>query len=892
MKKLLKIVAIFFAVLLLAAIIIPIALKGKIGEIVKREANKRLEAVLDFESLDISLLRRFPSASLELRGLTLTGVDKFEGDTIVAADRISVAVNIMSLFGDDGFEVSKVLLVRPSVYGHKLADGSVNWDVMKASDDVEEVVEDESGSSAFSLSLKAFDIEQATLRYDDDSTRMYASTAPLNLSLKGDMSASKTTLQLKLSAADLRYRTGDMTLLPGVAASLDAKIEADLENNRYVLSDNTLGINNISLTLNGSAELADEAVIVDLEANTSRVGFRDILSLVPAFYTRDFKNLTADGAMTLAAKIKGEMRGDILPAFDITLKVDNGSFKYASLPQGVSGINIDARVYGPGGTADATKVDVSRLTAAFAGNSLSGSLHVETPISDLAFSASARGNVDLAHIKDVYPLDESMTLAGKITADLKAAARMSDIEAERFEKISAEGSFAVEGMSAAIEGMPEVKISRAAASVNPQAMTLSELNVGIGRSDLSASGRLTNYMAYALRDDVLHGSLTLKSKLLDLNEIAGIDTGAESEAEPAADAAEESSSEGAPAIPKNLDLSLAATFDKVLLQKMDISDFTGSLQVRDGVLSVSKLAMKAFGGTVSAYPATYDTSDPSSPQLKLTASIANASFAETFNQLDMIKKAVPLFEKTGGDYSMKLDLSTRLGSDMSPVYNTLQASGEISSQNIRLHNIEALEKLTEALNSDKLRQADVKDIRISFTVKDGRVSTKPFDIKAGNVNINLSGSTGLDQTIDYTGKIALPEGAAGGILSTVGFNIGGTFSSPKITLGVKEAAKEAVTNAVNEGLKKLTGSENINEEFERQAAKLRAEAAAAGQKLVDEAKKQRENLINKSSNKLAQLAAEKSGDLLVKKAEEQSEKLQAEAEKQIEALRAKMNGGN
>ena len=890
MKKCFKIFGSVLIVLLALIIILPMALRGKIGDIVKSEANKMLNAQLDFESLDISLIRRFPKASLELRGLTLVGVDKFEGDTIVAADRISVAVDVMSLFGDDGFEVSKVLLVRPSVYGHKLADGSVNWDVMKPSD-YDDDEEDDSEASAFRLSLKAFDIEKARLRYADDSTRMYAATMPLDLSLKGDLSAARSTLKLKMSADGLTYRSEGSTLISGARAELDAAVDADLENNRYTLSDNTLRLNNIALSLDGWVELADDAVRMDLKANTSRVEFRDILSMIPAFYTRDFKNLTAGGAMTLAAWVKGEMKGERLPAFNVALKVDNGSFKYASLPQGVTGINIDAAVANAGGTADATVADISKFTATFAGNTLGATLHVATPVSDLDFAASAVGKVDLGAIKDVYPLGDSIRLDGKLTVDLKAAARMSDIEKERFEKINAEGSFVLEGMEAEVSGLPEVKINRAAASITPQAMTLSDFTVNIGRSDISAHGRLTDYLAYVLRDETLHGSLTVTSNLIDLNEITGYipesdDTAAEAETA----AQDESASEGMSiAIPKNLDLSLATTIKELLFQKMEISDFNGALRMRDGVLSVDKLAMKAFGGTVTAAPASYDTSNPDAPKMKFNCSIANASFSETFRQLDMIKKIVPLFEKTGGDYSMKLDLSSDLTADLSPVYNSIQATGELSSQNIHLNNVVAFDKLAEALKNDKLKKIEAKDVKIAFTVKDGRVTTKPFDIKMGNISLNLSGSTGLDQTIDYVGKVSLPEGATNGILSTVGINIGGTFTSPRISVDVKEAAKEAVTNVVNDQLKKLTGSENLGEEFERQAEKLRSEAAKAGEKLVEEAKKQRENLVGKASNALTKLAAEKSGDALVKAAEEQSAKLQAEAEKQIEALRQKMS---
>ena len=164
MKKIVKIVAIVVAVVLVAAFVAPMLLRGKIAQIVKREANEMFDARVDFEKLDISLLRHFPRASLDLKGLTVVGAGPFEGDTIVAANRISVVVNPMSLFGDDGFEVTKVILAEPALHAHKLADGKVNWDIVKASGEEPAAgeVSSEEGSSSFSLSIRDFRISDAT----------------------------------------------------------------------------------------------------------------------------------------------------------------------------------------------------------------------------------------------------------------------------------------------------------------------------------------------------------------------------------------------------------------------------------------------------------------------------------------------------------------------------------------------------------------------------------------------------------------------------------------------------------------------------------------------------------------------------------------------------------
>ena len=111
MKRLLKIVAIVFAVIVAVIIAIPALLSGKIGDIVKSEANKMLNAKVEFEKLDISLISHFPKASLELVNYSVTGVDEFEGIALVAGKRIEVAVDVLSLFGES-FEVSKAYRIR------------------------------------------------------------------------------------------------------------------------------------------------------------------------------------------------------------------------------------------------------------------------------------------------------------------------------------------------------------------------------------------------------------------------------------------------------------------------------------------------------------------------------------------------------------------------------------------------------------------------------------------------------------------------------------------------------------------------------------------------------------------------------------------------------------
>lgn len=898
MTKLVKNILIGLVALLAVLIVAPSLLSGKVAQIVKTEANDLLQAKLDFEKLGISLLRHFPNASLDLKGLTLVGVERFEGDTIVAAERISAVVSPLSLLTGDGIVIKKVLLDEPAIHARKEADGAVNWDVMKPTEESEAVVEaettpDEEGApSSFKLAVKDFRITDAVIRYEDDSTKMDFSTRPLNLRLKGDLSAAQSELSLNLVMQQTNLRSGVVKMLSDAELEFDATIAADLEQMRFAFEKNTLRLNAIALTLDGWAQLLeDEAVAMDLKLGTEHVQFKDVLSLIPAFYTKDFRRLTAGGELDLSVWAKGEMRGSTLPAFELNAAVKEGRFQYASLPKAVTDINIVAKVSNEGGAMDRTVVDLSRFGLRMAENSVSATFYGTNLISDPVLRATLNGKVDLGMIEEVYPL-EDMQLDGTITADLSAAGRMSDLEKQRYEQLQAKGTFVVEQLGLDMASLPPVQLSRAAATISPSAMTLGELSVMVGESDLSANGQLTNYLGYLLRGDKLTGRLYVNSELLNLNQLMESISSEESAAEETEAAPETPAAEEAPTgvivVPENLDLSLSTNLKKILFQQMTISDVEGGMSIRGGELSLNKLALGLFGGQATA-SGCYSTRNPAEPTFTMDLGLKQASFQETFRQLEMVQKLVPLFEKTGGNYSLQMDLKTKIDEQMSPVLNSVDAHGQISSASIRLQNIKALDALAKALNSDKLKVIEAENVLIDFAIQQGRITTEPFDLKMGKTKMTLSGSTGLDQTIDYQAKVTLPEGAAGGVLSTVGVGIGGTFSKPEIKLGLKEAAQEAVKNVLDEQVQKLTGSESLSAEIEKQAERLRAEAVEAGAKLVAAAEAQRDKLVEEAAKKgkLAEVAAKAAGDKLVKEAQKQSDNLVAKAEEQIAKLQKK-----
>ena len=870
LKTGLKITGITVAVIVVLMLLLPFMFKDKVMTIVKNEANEMLNAKLDFESLDISFFSHFPKASIELNGLSLSGIGDFEGDTLVSARSIDVAVNVMSLFGDEGFDVNYVVLDKPSVKAVKLADGRVNWDIMKPDTVAEEVPAEEEGESSFRLKLKNLKISDATIVYMDDSTHMQFYTDKFNLKLSGDMSADVTDIDSRLSCENIYFAMGGVSYLKQAEARAKLTLSADLKNNKFTLKENSLSLNAIVLNLDGWVALLDNgAMDMDLKINTPEINFKEILSLIPAIYQNNFDKLRTTGNMSLTAFAKGRMEGDTLPQFGLSLGVKDATFNYEGMPASVDGINITASVSNPGGDLDKTLVDVSEFRFSMLGNPFKATFYASTPISDLNFKATADGTIHLGKVKDIYPLGDSISLSGIVTTDLQLAGRMSDVEKENYEKIKGAGTLSVADMDLVMKGLPAVSVKQARASISAQAMSLSQLDVKVGQSDIQARGSLSNYLAYVMKNETLRGTLTVTSSLLDLNELMG-DSESADENEADADTTALSVIE----VPKNLDLTLNADFKKILFQKMVLDNVKGKLLVADGAVRMTPLSLNAFGGSMVANGVYSTAESVATPRVNFDLNIQKASFEKTFDQLDMVQQIVPIFQKTGGTYSVQLDLQSNLDSQMSPDLNSLTARGVIQSNDIEIQNVEVFNQLATLLKNDKFKNIEAKDLKISFEIEDGKVKTSPFDIKLGNITMNLSGVTGLDQTIDYAAKINIP---GAGALSNVSATIGGTFTKPSIKLNTEEVVKEVVTNVV---ASKVLGVDA--EDVEAQKAAIRKQAEEAGNKLIATAQSESDKLVAKASNPLAKVAAQAAGKKLVDEAEKQAQKLKDEAEKLIE----------
>ncbi|MDZ7362278.1 MAG: AsmA family protein [candidate division KSB1 bacterium] len=856
MKKFLIVFGAAVVVFLMALILIPIFFKGKIVELVKTEANKNLNARLEFADLDLSLLKNFPNATLEIEKLVIINNPPFAGDTLVALKNFAVTLNIMSLLRGQTLEVRSITLDTPRLKLQALEDGAVNWNIAKTGE-TEAPAPESATPEDFHLALKEHTIKNAQITYDDRAANMSVAVQALDHAGSGDFSQQQFKLRTQTRIEALSVSAGGIGYLNKVKTQLKADLDVDAAKNKVTLLENELQLNNLILRFDGSVAMALDSTALDLRFNAPQTEFKSILSLIPAIYTRDFAALKAAGQISLQGEAKGVYRENQLPAFNLQLLVTNGMFQYPQLPSAVNNVNLDLNVNNPGGDPDQTTIHLKKLHVELGREPFDATLLVKTPVSDPHIAAMVKGQINLGEIKNFIPLSSGTELAGLLTSDLRVAGNLSSLEKGQYQKFQAAGNLSVNDISYRSAAVPEkIVVKQARLTLTPENARLSDLECVLGQSDLRANGTLDNILPYLMKGETLKGTLALTSNFFDLNPwLEG-----------------ESQQLTAVELPAKIEFTLNSAFQEVRFDKLSMKNVRGMLLLKDRTLHLMDLNMNLLGGSLLANGA-YSTPPNQPPHSFFELKVDNFNIGQTFESFLTVQKFAPIAKSVNGNFGASLTIRTDLEQTLIPVWNTLNSRGALRIGRAVIEDFTPLTRMSTLLKLEKLQRVVVENITPSYKIRDGRFYLEPLSFSAENINFVISGSNGIDQVLDYSVKIRVPSrdlnqqaNAAisqlankkidllqGEYVDLVGY-VRGNIADPEIKFSTADVVKGAaaqVTSALQQQVQtqKAALADTVNVEIEKRKQEVEQFKQAA----LDSARRETERLKEEAKKKLKKL---------------------------------------
>lgn len=883
-KRILITVGILIALLLVAAILVPILFKDKIEAAVKKQVNESVNATVEWGDWDIGILRSFPNASVSVENVRVCNLAPFEGTCLADIKEVRITIGIMSLFGDR-IMVKNVALVRPWIYAKVLKDGTANWDIAKADSTDLELAEDTAATS-FNLELQKYSITDGRIVYDDEGLAMLMDLAGVDHTGSGDMTQDLFNLKTKTTVDSVNVVYEGVKYLKNAKADITADLGIDVPNMKFTFNENEAKINDLELGFDGWLAMPADDITMDLKWDMKKNDIGALLSLIPAEFATDMKGVDMSGKAVFNGYVKGTYNERTMPGFGVTINVDNGRFKYPDLPSSVEGIFVDCIIKSPEGKdLDGMVVDLKRFAMNMAGNPVEARMHLSTPISDPNVDASLKADLDLASVKKVVPLAKGDDLKGTVKANVHMAGRMSDIENERYEKFVAEGQLALNDMTYQSDSLPySVGINALIFDFDPRFLALTRFDGNLGKSDIQASGRMDNYIQWWLKDSLLAGTFTLNSNLLDMNELMGPSdaTAASGSATPDTSAMEVFE------VPKNFDLMLNAAVKEVHYDDLLLTNAKGALRIHEQKVDLRDVFFNLFDGSVTM-KGSYDTKDKLKPLFDLAYEVKDLDIQQTVKSVGTVEKMAPIAKACKGRFSTSMTLNGGLDQQMAPIMNTLVGQGTLKTTDVTIEGFKPLVEMSNVLKMPRISKVSIQDVRFSYELKDGKMITKPFDVKIDQMTANVSGSTAFeDQSLDYLIKAKVPTNMFGpdagqlisGLIGQLGGLVGNSSGIPseldltaRITGTIDKPVVKPVFAGGGSDLKeaiKTEVKEKLNEEIDKAKADAIASAREQAAKMIAEAQKQADALKAKARSEAANLKAQgyKAADDLVAQAKD------------------------
>ncbi|WP_264552235.1 AsmA-like C-terminal region-containing protein [Flavobacterium sp. N2038] len=823
LKKILKITAIMLVVFVAALFAIPYFFKDQIKAKIADAINESVDAKVSFADADLSLFRNFPNATVGIEKLVIINKAPFEGDTLVSLGELNLKMSVKELFKgkEEPLSIQGITSENGLINIIFNKDGVGNFDI--ALKDKKETQKDDN-SKPLSLKIQNYKIENFTFRYIDQGSKIKMVIDSLNHEGTGDFTNSKLDLTTK-STAKVSLDMDKINYMKNVKLTLDAVLGIDLNQSKYTFKENKALINQLPLEFDGFIQMTDKAQIYDLKFKTPTSSFTNFLGLIPSAYASSLDGVKTTGDFTVAGFAKGELTDTTVPKFNIAIASNNASFQYPNLPKSVQNIVIDTKIINETGILNDTYVNLDKLSFRIDQDVFNAKANIKNITVNPIVDAALKGTINLANLSKAYPIKMDKPLAGILKADVTTNFDMASVEKSQYQNIKNAGTMSLSGFKYTDENNKSMNISTALVEFNPSKINLKQFNATTGKSDLAINGVLENFYGFMFKKQELRGNFNMSSNQLAVDDFMTAGEPAKAETKTAAKPAE------AMKIPAFLNCTLNAKATTVLYDNLKLKDVSGRLIIKDEKALLENFKTSIFGGTIGLTGAV--STKEKVPTFDMNLGFNQVDIAQTFTQLDMMKKIAPIAGIINGKLNSTIKLNGKLDSkELTPDLSSISGDllGQLLSSTVNAKNSTLLNALGSNIKFIDMNKVNLNDIKAALTFENGKVNVKPFDIKYQDIKITVGGTHGFDQTMNYNLKLDVPAKYLGSEanafiskmspadaakLENIPINamITGNFSSPKISTDMKSAVSSLASQVANQQKEKLTqkGTSALND---------------------------------------------------------------------------------
>ncbi|MCP2026947.1 AsmA protein [Flavobacterium sp. HSC-32F16] len=414
--KIAKYFGITFTVLLALLFLTPIVFEDQIKEQIKKTANERLSAELNYSDVSVSFFRHFPSLTLTLDNLSLNGSAPYKNEKFITAKEVSFGIDVASLIFSKSVKIDQIYLQDSFINVKVNPNGEANYNVYKSQAKAAETKD----STDTALKLERIEILNSKIIYDDQSTKVHFDALGFNYLGKGDLNKAVFDLysKAKIEKLNIVYENEPYLMNKKIDADLITKV--NINSLSFFFQQNNLKINQLLVDFKGKFDILKDGYNMDFVIKSDNSDLYDVFTAFPPKYITWLSKTELKGNTNLLLTLKGNYitSQNIAPDLNLDVKIDNGFVNYDKSAFPVSNLNLDIKTKVPSLNPELLTVDAKNLSLNINKDFLKSKFFVKG-VNTPEIKADFKAKIDLEKLTKALGIPD-VELKGSLAGDIQA----------------------------------------------------------------------------------------------------------------------------------------------------------------------------------------------------------------------------------------------------------------------------------------------------------------------------------------------------------------------------------------------------------------------------------------------------------------------------------------
>lgn len=714
LKILIGIVAGIIILLFLVSLLVKIVFtKEKLLSLVVPKIEKALNRKVEIEDISVSI---WGGLGVDVIGMKVTNPPGFVQEHLFKFDQLLVRVKFWPLL-HKRIEVKKLVLKSPLINLEKNSEGISNFsDLLKG------------GKGGFFLPVASdqMEIKDGEILYWDEKDQkrivLHKFEESAKLSLDEKMENVKATGKISVAQIELDFPKYKREL-PSLNFSLEHDVNLNVPGDSININLLKIGIAKVSLDIKGKVEKLSTAPVMNLTISSNEIPLEDVFASLPKSDSTFLSGLKTSGKIEMSASLKGELRTDTLPQIQGKIFFKDVKVDFIQVPR-------PFRM--PYGEIDFNNTSASIFTSeAKLGEAPLEFKAVVEDFKDPNLTSELKGEFDLSILNEFKKLPQGTSVSGETEIDLKVYGKIKNLPG-----LNLSGRVDLKKVEATTPalGVPVTNLN-ANLTFKGGDVSLSNLTLSLGQSSFGLQGKLSGAIPYFLSQSEQKPLLnfSLNSPLMNLDEIFPVSSKTQSE---------RTMTTPDTILLPDINAQGKISIQKLIFRKIEFSNLSANLDVTDGILTIDSAASSVYTGTVGG-KVLCDLNDINKPKFNMdfTASQIEAN--------DFLSRFTPLHDNLFGKLNLTGSFSGA-GMQVDDIQKSLSASGTAAITDGKLVNFDLLNQLASYLKLKTFKEEQIKTLRNTFRIENSRVWFDDFSAATKDGDFELSGSVGMDGSLDYT----------------------------------------------------------------------------------------------------------------------------------------------